>query len=223
MWDQKELHFLTGLWIVFCFFSLTEQKAFDTLYFLITWTASTQFCSCCINLLIYILSLTVEMLCWLTVAFPAGCSSFAHHYNLLGAELAVCARTAKADWIFHFLHLCGCGWFICLQKGNSGSKLKKVPTQNLALTWFFFFSFLWGFFWHVIPCLQNLIRTGKGEKTVERRSWRGGIKEWDPYWKVNPGLLSSSNVLAVEFSLIPCQALSPWGFYPTNRSDKIPL
>jgi len=69
-------------------------------------------------------------------AFPTGCSSFAHHYNLLGEKLAICARTAKADRIFHVLHLCGCGWVICLQKGTSSSKLKKVPVQTLTLEQF---------------------------------------------------------------------------------------
>lgn len=111
-------------------------------------------------------------------ALPTGCSSFAHHYNLLGEELAICARTAKADWIVYFLHLSGCGWVICLQKGTSSSKLKKVPTQSLTLEWF---SFFWRVFWHVLPCLQNQIRTGEEEKIVERRGWRGGIKEGDLY------------------------------------------
>lgn len=111
-------------------------------------------------------------------ALPTGCSSFAHHYNLLGEELALCARTAKADRIFHFLHFCGCGRIICLQKGSSGSKLKKVPKQSLTLEHFSFFR---RFFWHVLPCLQNQIGTGEEEKTVERQGWRGGIKEGDPY------------------------------------------
>lgn len=100
-------------------------------------------------------------------ALPTGCSSFAHHYNLLGEELAVCARTAKADWIVHFLHLCGCGWVICLQKGTSSSKLKKVPTQSLTLERFSFF--LEGF----LACTSLSPKSdqdwGRGENSREKR------------------------------------------------------
>lgn len=110
------------------------------------------------NLLINILPLTVE---FVMHALSTGCSSFAHHYNLLGEELAICARTAKADWIFHCIHFCGCGRVTCLQKRTSGSKLKKVPTQSLTVL---FFSEI---FWHVLPYLQKQIRTGEEEKTVE--------------------------------------------------------
>lgn len=101
-------------------------------------------------------------------ALPTGCSSFAHHYNLLGEELAVCAGTAKADWIFHFLYLCGCGWVICLQKGTSSSKLKKMPTQSLTLQWFSFFR---SFFWHVFTSLSPKSDQdwGRGENSREKR------------------------------------------------------
>ena len=36
------------------------------------------------------------------------------HNNLLGEKLAICTGTAKADWVFHFLHLCGCCSAVCL-------------------------------------------------------------------------------------------------------------
>lgn len=93
---------------------------------------------------------------WIMDALPTGCASFAHHYNLLGEELAICARTAKADWIFHFLHLCGCSWVICLQKGTSSSKLKKGANpkppnwgiflffQRFSFVMYFPVSRIWG-------------------------------------------------------------------------------
>lgn len=123
----------------------------------------------CFNLLLFLLQESLNLhpaphsgdVKLIMDSFPTGCSSFAHHYNLLGEELAICAGTAKADWIFHFLHFCSCGRIICLQKGTCGSKLKKVPMQSLT---FELFSFFQSFFWHVLPCLQNWIRTGEEEK-----------------------------------------------------------
>lgn len=121
------------------FFPLTEQKIW--IYcFLIGYS--------CFNPVLFLLQESLNLYpsshngvgVWIMDALPTGCASFAHHYNLLGEELAICARTAKADWIFHSLHLCGCSWVICLQKGTSGSKLKKkVPTQSLTIEGFSFF------------------------------------------------------------------------------------
>lgn len=122
---------------------------------------------------------------------PAGCSSFAHHYNVLGKELAICARIAKADWIFHFLYFCGCGRIICLQKGTSGSKLKKVPKTHIRVG-FFFFSLVFDIFFPD----QDWRR---GESSREKRL-EGGGEGRGSILKKNP--LNSHPLLALTLLLL---------------------
>lgn len=149
-------------------------------------------------------------------ALSTGCSSFAHHYNLLGEELAICARTAKADWIFHCIYLCGCGRVICLQKRTSGSKLKKVPTQSLTVL------FLWEVF---LACTSLSPKTdqnwGRGEKSREktlewRDKWRSTFKGFVSFESRPPSI---GNFCCCWISRKPCQELSPWDFYPDFRTQ----